>query len=294
MKLTLWKRGYHKCYQLKVGGKNMGKTTKKTLNDLDGKTWFSLSFSIWRDIRKTPEEMKLNHPAIFPIALTTRIIKIFTKKGATVLDPFMGCGSTIISAALENRKGIGIDLSEEYYEVTKNRIRNLGFKLLEPDFIKPQIYHDDARNLLKYVMPNSVDLCVTSPPYWNILREPRTADRKKNISYSNSEKDLGNIDNYDKFLEELEKIFEKVYQVLTPDGYCVVVVMDIRKQNKFYPFHSDLVQKMKEIGFSFEDIIIWDRQYEYSNMKPIGYPYAFRVNKVHEYILIFKKVTKNG
>jgi len=271
----------------------MKKIPKKRLNDLDGKTWFSLSFSIWRDIRKTSEEMKLSHPAIFPIALTSRIIKIFTTKGATVLDPFMGCGSTIISAILENRKGIGIELSKEYYEITKNRINNLGFNLLEPDFIEPQIYNDDARNLLKYVAPNSVDLCITSPPYWNILRQPRTADRKKAVSYSDSEKDLGNIANYDKFLEELKGIFEKVYQVLKPNGYCVVVVMDIRKRDKFYPFHADLAQKLKEIGFSFEDIIIWDRQHEYNNMRPIGYPYVFRVNKVHEYILIFRKVKEN-
>jgi len=271
----------------------MKKIPRKRLNDLNGKTWFSFSFSIWRDIKKTSEEVKLNHPAIFPIALTSRIIKIFTKKGDIVLDPFMGCGSTIISAILENRKGIGIELSREYYEITKARINNLGFKLLEPDFIEPQIYNDDARNLLKYVSLNSVDLCLTSPPYWDILRRPRTADHKKAISYSNSEKDLGNIANYDKFLEELKGIFEKVHQVLKPNGYCVVVVMDIRKRDKFYSFHSDLAQKLKEIGFSFEDIIIWDRQHEYNNMKPIGYPYVFRVNKVHEYILIFKKVEKN-
>ena len=68
--------------------------------------------------------------------------------------------------------------------------------------------------------------------------------------------------------------------------------MDIRKKNKFYPFHSDLANRMVEIGFSFEDIIIWDRQHEYNNMRPLGYPYAFRVNKVHEYILIFKKEVK--
>jgi len=271
----------------------MKKVLRKKINDLDGKTWLSYSFSIWRDIRKTSEEIKLKHPAIFPISLASRIIKIFTTRGATVLDPFMGCGSAIISAILENRKGIGIELSKEYFEITKNRINNLGFKLLEPDYISPQIYNDDARNLLKYVEPNSVDLCITSPPYWNILKEQRTVDKKKSISYSDSEKDLGNIDDYNKFLEELKVIFEKVYQVLKPNGYCVVIVMDIRKRNKFYPFHSDLAQKVREINFSFEDIIIWDRQHEYNNMKPIGYPYVFRVNKVHEYILIFKKIKEN-
>lgn len=270
----------------------MVKKAAKKLNDLDGKTWFAFSFSIWRDIRKTPEEMKLNHPAIFPLMLTSRIIKIFTKEGDTVLDPFMGCGSTVISAALEGRKGIGIELSKEYCGIAERRLSDLKFKLLESKFIEPEIYNDDARNLLKYVPPSSVDLCLTSPPYWDILRQPRTADRKENIAYSDSDKDLGNISDYDKFLEELKRIFEKVYQVLKPNSYCVVIVMDIRKKDKFYPLHSDIAQRMKEIGFSFEDIIIWDRQHEYNNMRPIGYPYVFRINKVHEYILIFKRLRK--
>ncbi len=52
------------------------------------------------------------------------------------------------------------------------------------------------------------------------------------------------------------------------------------------------VSAEKELGFEFEDIIIWDRQHEYNNMKPLGYPYIFRVNKVHEYVLIFKKRAK--
>jgi hypothetical protein len=42
--------------------------------------------------------------------------------------------------------------------------------------------------------------------------------------------------------------------------------------------------------------MIWDRQKEYNNMRPLGYPYSFIVNKVHEYILIFKKpdIKKEG
>jgi len=50
-----------------------------------------------------------------------------------------------------------------------------------------------------------------------------------------------------------------------------------------------LARKMEEIGFVFDDLIIWDRRHEYNNMRPLGYPYVFRINKAHEYILIFQK-----
>ena len=46
---------------------------------------------------------------------------------------------------------------------------------------------------------------------------------------------------------------------------------------------------MQEIGFLLDDIIIWDRRQEYNHLRPLGYPSVFRINKVHEYILIFKK-----
>ena len=66
--------------------------------------------------------------------------------------------------------------------------------------------------------------------------------------------------------------------------------MDLRKKDKFFPLHSDVSHFAKQIGFSFEDIIIWDRHQEYNNMRPLGYPYKFIVNKVHEYLLIFRKI----
>ena len=53
----------------------------KKLNDLDGKDWLRYSISVW-DIVKTPEERKLHHPAMFPLELCERLIKIFTKKGS--------------------------------------------------------------------------------------------------------------------------------------------------------------------------------------------------------------------
>jgi DNA modification methylase len=80
-----------------------------------------------------------------------------------------------------------------------------------------------------------------------------------------------------------------VHEVLKPGKMCVVIVMDIRVQSQFIPFHIDVINMMKEVGFILEDIIIWDRRKEYSNLRPLGFPYVFIVNKVHEYILIFRR-----
>lgn len=267
----------------------------KKLNNLSGKEWLQYSLSIWKDIRKNKEEFKLKHPAMFPTQLTSRLINIYTKdEGEVILDPFIGSGSTLISAKELGKKGIGFELSKGYVKLAKKRLSSTQKSLtnLNQKFIEPEVYNKDARNILKFIKENSVDLCITSPPYWDILNQKRTADYKEVRNYSNSKKDLGNIEDYTIFMEQLKEIFSQVYAVLKPNKYCAVIVMDIRKKDRFYPFHIDLTKIMKEIGFELEDYIIWDRQHEYNNCRTLGYPYVFRINKIHEFICIYKKPKK--
>ena len=66
--------------------------------------------------------MKRDHPAAFPDKIPHDFIRVFTRKGDWVLDPMVGSGSTAIAAHLLNRNYIGIDVSEEYCELTRARI----------------------------------------------------------------------------------------------------------------------------------------------------------------------------
>lgn len=261
---------------------------RERFNQLNGAKWLQYSFSIWRDVKKNEEEWKLNHPAMFPITLVEKVIDIYTnKENEVILDPFVGSGSTVIGALKKGMRAIGIDINKSYIDMVKKRLTTVYKEYDDPK--KYWLFVDDAINLDKRVKPNSVNLCITSPPYWNILTEQRTADNKAIRKYSDLPTDLGNIKNYEQFLTVLKNIFRKVYGVLKQGGFCVVVVMDIRKKSKFYPFHLDIISDLREIGFNLRDIVIWDRQSEYNNLKPLGYPYSFIVNKVHEYILIFEK-----
>ena len=62
------------------------------------------------------------HPAAFPIELPRRCIKLFSFVGDTVLDPFLGSGSTLIASYLNGRKGIGIDIDKDYCNIAINRL----------------------------------------------------------------------------------------------------------------------------------------------------------------------------
>lgn len=252
----------------------------KKCNDLSGKEWLQNSFSIWRDLSKTKEEKDLKHPASYPISLCEKLIRTFSKQGSIIIDPFNGIGTTTVAAQNLGRQAVGIELSEEFCNLAKQRVG-------EDANIK--IIHGDSFDVLKSLPANHFDLCITSPPYWDILNRKRSADKKESINYSDKSNDLGNITNYSDFIKSLTKLFAEVHKVLKVGGYCIVNVMDIRKKSTFYPFHSDLATELQKIGFIYDDLIIWDRQADYNNMRPLGYPYKFRINKVHEFLLIFIK-----
>jgi DNA modification methylase len=265
------------------------KRNGRRANQLDGKTWTKYSISIWSDLKKTQEEIQLKHPAMFPLQLATRLIECFTTdQDSVILDPFAGVGTTVIAADRSEKIGIGIELESKFAEIAEKR---LGQRELFTTTARPsRVYCDDARNLLKYVKPDSVDMVITSPPYWDILTQKRTADNKAIRHYGDALQDLGKISDYVEFLDALADIFRLVYKSLKPGKYCAVVVMDLRKKDQFYPFHSDLARKLyQDVGFIYDDLFIWDRRHEYNNMRPLGYPSVFRINKAHEYILIFKK-----
>lgn len=69
------------------------------------------------------ESSNRNHSATFPRSLPSWFIKLFTKIGDLVLDPFLGSGTTSIAASLLGRNSIGIEISKEYYDIALKRFR---------------------------------------------------------------------------------------------------------------------------------------------------------------------------
>jgi len=65
---------------------------------------------------------KVGHPTPFPVELPMRCIKLFTFVGDTVLDPFLGSGSTLIACVSTKRKGIGIEIDKPYCDLAKQRL----------------------------------------------------------------------------------------------------------------------------------------------------------------------------
>ena len=282
--------------KLKDGDRNLGKYHEfNKLNDLTSKEWLKFQKS-WFILNPKPRTKNvLLHPAKFPEELVEYFIRFFTKRGDTILDPMVGTGSSIISSMNTGRNSIGIELSKKYTKITENRIRerinNLeNRKDSNIKKINIKLYNGDSRNLEQLKM-HDIDYCITSPPYWNMLRvkgfETQKARKDNNLDlyYSDNEEDLGNIDEYEIFLEELSDIYLKVHNVLKTGGYLTVIVKNIKKNGKIFPLAWDLVNKLK--FFTLKDEKIWCQ--DNVKLAPYGYGYSWVSNTVHHYCLIFKK-----
>jgi len=89
----------------------------------DQKIWFN---QIWADITGASTK---NHPAPFPLELATRLIKMFSFVGDTVVDPFLGTGTTSLASWKAGRNSIGIELDQKYLNMAVSRFKKETSKI---------------------------------------------------------------------------------------------------------------------------------------------------------------------
>lgn len=118
--------------------KNLSETDKRRDNSKVG-SGFGKNISNWigRDmvypsnvLHLAPESGNKGHSAVFPESLPEWFIKLFTKEGDLVLDPFVGSGTTCVVAKRLRRNSIGIDLMQEYIDYAKERIEKVDDRQL--------------------------------------------------------------------------------------------------------------------------------------------------------------------
>lgn len=150
------------------------------------------------------------------------------------------------------------------------------------------LHQGDARDLSR-IEDNSVHLVVTSPPYWTLKK------------YNHSNGQLGDIVDYDEFVDELNKVWAETFRVLAPGGRMVVVVGDVclsRRQfgrHVVFPLHASIQEGCRSIGFDNLAPIIWHKianaNFEAGGGGFLGKPYEPNAVIKHdiEYLLMERK-----
>jgi DNA modification methylase len=255
--------------------------SQKEKSKLTKEEWREYTKTVWH-IANTSDP---KHPAVYPVEIPRRLIKLFSFHGETILDPFAGIGTTAQAAADLGRRIVCVEQNAEYVRLIRERCHDL-FRSEET----VQVIHGDSRRL-ENLATNSVGLVVTSPPYWN------------KADYGKMEQNLGNEPVYPRFFQRIRPVFEECFRVLMPARKLCLVTANVNQHTEHglltFPLAADFICLLRDIGFVLINELIWSKDGtggkwgSHGKQRPIfgSYPYPpnFLFKNVHEYILIFAK-----
>ena len=199
------------------------------------------------------------------------VILRYSNEGDTVLDQFVGGGTTAVEAKLTGRNFIGIDINPNAVELSRNKC-NFEFDTNADISIR----FGDARQL--DLPDESIDLICTHPPYADIIKYSQDIDG-----------DLSHL-SIKPFLYEMGKVAEESFRVLKKGKFCAILMGDIRKNGMVQPLAFETMRIFELAGFKTKEIIIKEQH----NCKETGF---WKTNSIkhnflllaHEYLFVFKK-----
>jgi DNA modification methylase len=203
-----------------------------------------------RKQRKLPQKFR-NDDVRYSESLVEYFLKRFTLRGAKVLDPFAGFGTTLITAERLGRHGYGVEFDPARADYVKSLLRH-------PE----RLIHGDSRKIDNYNWPK-FDFCMTSPPYTSKgdPQNPFTSYETRSSGYA-------------AYLRDLTRIYQRISKLMKPKSPIVIEIANIKKK-EVTTLAWDVAHALsKTLTFEGEIVVGWEGGY--------GYGYD------HSYCLVFK------
>ena len=273
-------------------GKSRGFYSEKNkVNDLTGREWVFWTRSV---ITKAyPPDMqhalRSRHGGQKPPRLCADLIGTFTKKGESVLDPFMGVGGVLLGASLAGRTATGVELDPRWIEVYQEVCAR---EELEPQ----ETLNADACAALADMRGRQFDCVFTDVPYWKMDKAGRSRGTFKKVGESARPARATKLTAFraaeyaskEEWLSHMARVFSLSAGLLKEQGYLLSFIGDMYRDNTYHCLSAELAQVIRAIpGMVWKANIVW---YDVSKKLHLyGYQYSYIPSMIHQNILVFRK-----
>lgn len=255
-------------------------------NDIDLKDWKNsdiITDSLWviqqRD--SSGKHSNFYHGNFIP-QIPNQFIRRYTKSGDTVLDPFIGSGTTAIECENLNRNCIGIDIRDDLIHRIKDMVSpDKGFA----EFLEGDSCDEDTFSVVKHILRkkdiDKVQLVILHPPYADIIK------------FSQDQKDLSNSVSLSDFLDKFQKVIRNCLDVLEKKRYLVIVIGDKYTNGQWVPLGFYCMNAAQKEGLTLKSVIVKNmegnrgKQNQAAIWRYRALSSDYYIFK-HEYILVFK------
>ena len=267
-------------------------SARNRLNELTGKEWVYWSKSVIN--RPYPpslqHRLRSRHGGQKPPELCADLIRLFTKSGGRVLDPFAGVGGTLLGASLCGRQAVGIELNPEWVGIYK--------KVCELEGLAEQrLVCGDSRARLGELAAEGLrfDFLLTDVPYWRMDRARRSAGSFKRVGQAQRPRRASKLQAFndleprskEDWLAGLRDVFTAALPLLEPRAYLAVFIGDMYHDGRFHFLSAELAGALERLGPALKANLIW---YDVSkSLHVYGYQYEFIPSMIHQSILVCRK-----
>lgn len=298
-KITVWERNLTQIaesisldrarYYINRMIKGLTLTNTGKINDIDFTNWKEyddiLTDSLWLfDKRDRTSSHNASYWGNFVPQIPNQLIRRFTKKGETVLDPFLGSGTTAIESLRLERNCIGVDISQEQITHSRELTDSVKKKNVFLELVRGDSAEVDFKKVLSEHDLQSVQLVVMHPPYWDIIK------------FNDEEGNLSGAPSLEEFRTMFSKVLKNVVSVLEKGRFFAIVIGDSYRKGEWIPIGFYLMEDALKMGFKLKSIVVKNysdtkakRQsaqlWRYRALR--GNFYVFK----HEYIFILRKTS---
>lgn len=204
----------------------------------------------------------------FSSAVCEFIVKYWSMRNATIIDPFAGRATRAVISTKLKRNYIGYEISSKTYNRSKAHFYKLG--------ISPKLWFGDGC-LMENTEDNTAHACITCPPYWNLEE------------YESCEGQLSDVKDYSVFLSKIGHCITNVKRVLKPGGFVCWVVGDWRDSGGYRMFTHDVIAMFRGQGFVPHDTVIIKNNSPFAAFQAYKCACKRITSKIHETIVVFRK-----